>query len=89
MVDVAQSDIANFLRSSPYSKIYRSKIWFADIIPTSHAASVGKPLVSIEKKFFPVGKTSSFPLVGAPDGPLLMNSPESELRNDFFSNEDE
>ena len=69
--------------------MYRSNIWFADFIPTSHAASVGKPLVSIEKKFFPVGKTSSFPLVGAPDGPLLMNSPHSELSKDFFSNEGE
>ena len=69
--------------------MYRSNIWFDDFTPTSHAASVGNPLVSIEKKFFPVGKTSSFPLVGAPDGPLLMNSPHSELRNDFFSDEDE
>ena len=50
-------------------------------LPISHAVRVGILRGSTEKRFRPVGKTSTRPREGAPDGPGSINFPSSALMN--------
>ena len=85
IVEVPQIEIARCERCSPFSCRYSSIICSALLFPKSHAVSVGIALISTEKKFLPVGKTSNFPLVGAPEGPLEILFPSKALRKLVFS----